>query len=508
MIYAPPKTISVKNYATTLSPKNSDRLGTSKYVELLRNWGYEIEFGGAIDLYSYGKGDVYILIGPDIELNTEEIKAIESFLSRGGSLLIADELGTVNNILRKLFHASIDAKYLKLYYQRLYGNNETESAPSSKGIISSIYLMAQRALVSSMDNEFKLDRIGNNTDIDSLRRFIIQFYTSARNTGNSNLYSLIPSLSSYINKLGEFKVKGYLMTPSYDYLQTKSPTETLSINITDYSIFIYSAYLDNGEYRVYLIADTSIFTNQYIDINNPTSVYYRFHREVISWLSYNKRGNIIFDDQHYTPLIIKQPVPRLGRMVLDIVINTSKSIMDNYNQYLSSISPIGLTLLLLFWLPSTYLYLKRKVRVKAVREREAEEVVERLLVYESSFMKELGRGGVIKERYRELITGLYDLLNYILEDKLRMTVGEIATKGALDEETLRRYDIDRDRLLKICVRLETLKKKILEARFFPIVISWSREFKKLSKEADYIFSRLGYGFISSDVESGIEDVFK
>jgi len=508
MIYAPPKTISVKNYATTLSPKNSDPLGTSRFIELLKTWGYEVKFGGASNLSSYGDGDIYILIGPDIELNTEEIKAVEGFLGRGGSILIADELGTVNNILRKLFYASINTKYLELYYQRFYGNRETNSTQEAKWIVTPFYLMLQKALVPSMESGFKLDKIGNNTNLDSLKRFIIEYYSSASIPENSNLYSLIPTLSSYIDKLGEFKIKGYLMTPSYDYLQTRNTTELAPTNITDYSIFAYSAYIDNGKYRAYLIADTSIFTNQYIDINNPTSVYYRFHQEIISWLSYNKRGTIIFDDQHYNPLIIKQPVPRLGRMVLDIVINTSRSIMDNYNQYLSGISPVGLTLLLLFWLPSTYLYLKRKVRVKSIKEGEAEEVIERLLVYKSSFMRELGKGGVIKKRYRELITGLYDLLNYVLEDKLKVTVEEIATYGPPDEEALKRYNIERERLIKICVRLETLKEKILGERFFPIVISWSREFKNLSKEADHIFSRLGYGFISSDVESGVEDVFK
>lgn len=516
MVYAPPKTLSVENYAGTLSPKNTGPLGTSKYVELLKRQGYRVELGGPDKLDRYGSGDIYILLGPDKELSKEEIWRIKEFISRGGSILIADELGTVNNLLKELFDAEINSNYLELYFNK-YANPQLYQyyrENSSKYFSLKSALNTQIAIVPRQDKLLHFEPIGNNTPPETKETFLALLVPKHYKISISGIYIMYPSLSSYIGKLGELDPRGYILTIDHTYLESYESTGNTPIfgpvSINHSSIYVYSAQLETENYRAYVIADTSIFTNQYLEMGifDKSIIYIQFHKDILRWLSKGFRKTVIFDDTHIVPQLIKQPMPHLGRMMLDILVSTSSTFIDTYNNFLSGISLLGLTFLLILWIPSTYVYLKRRVRVREIKEREPEEVLEKLLVYKSEVITEIGKGALVKRRYKELINGLYDLINYILTDKLSITIREIAENKAVPKEKLSKYEINSEELVKLCSKLEKLKRKIDTGSFLPIILSWNWEIKRIIREADNILVRLGYGFISSDVERGIEDVYK
>lgn len=517
IIYAPPKTFSVENYAGTLSPKNTDALGTSNYIELLKRMGYKVELGGPDRLDKYGAGDIYILLGPDKELSENEILEIRNFLERGGSILVADELGTVNNLINELFGANINSKYVELYYNKYAKELNPLSVKeiiikSSKKIYPYYIVFSQVVIVPMGEKALHLEPIGNNTPAETKETFLSLFIKQRIGPDIADMYRLYPSLSSYIGELGKLEPRGYILTIDHlfldQYIETDSEALLTLSNINHSSIYIYSAQYINEKYRAYVIADTSIFTNQYVELRFEDSIYIKFHKEILNWLSNGFRKTVIFDDTHIIPSIVKQPIPHLGKMILDILVNTSSTIMDHYNNFLSSFSTLGLVLLLILWIPSTYIYLKRRIKVMEVKEIEPEEIVEKLLVYKSEAMTEIGEGGIIKHRYKELINGLYDLLNYILMDKLSTTVSEIAVNKLVPADKLSKFEIKGEELIKLCVRLDRLKRKITEGSFLPIIISWNREIKRIMKNTDDILVKLGYGFISSDMERGIEDVYK
>ena len=108
MVYAPQKYIIHKTFAKTLSPYNADEYGTLNFIEFFNNTGYNVVLGGPQNLSRLGDGDIYVLIGPDQSLSEEEIRQVKAFLKRGGSILIADELGTVNTLTETLFGTRIN----------------------------------------------------------------------------------------------------------------------------------------------------------------------------------------------------------------------------------------------------------------------------------------------------------------------------------------------------------------------------------------------------------------
>ncbi len=503
MIYAPPKKIAMKVYAGSLSPMNTDPLGTSNYVELLKKIGYEVELGGPENLTTYGRGDVYILLGPDRELTQSEIVTIRQFLDRGGSILIADEFGIVNNLLREMFDAEINKDYVRTFYYTF-----AQQANASPPIQSNMPI--QIALIPYLGESIFFRSIGNATEDYSKELFVELYINSVINPEESKLHVMYPSLSSYIGEPGTLTPDGYIMTYDHELLREGEISGAqfhplLSINLT--SIYIYSSRFDGGRYRAYVVADTSIFTNQYINLDNPKSTYITYHKQLILWLSRFKIGKILIDNTHYELATIEQPLPSLGKLIVSMLTETSKDILEGYNSFLSSTTPILLLLLVSFTIPSTYIYLRRRIMVRDIQEREPSRVTEKLLVYKSRVMEEIGRGRFISERHRDVIIGLYDLLDYILSNNLGAGISDIAL-GNIDRSLIAEHGLEPDMVLKHCRRLERIRRKVIDNTFLPIVISWGRVIRRLVRDTDHILSRLGYGFISNDVERGIEDVFR
>ena len=504
MIYAPPKTISVKTYAGKPSPDNGDPLGSSNYVELLKFIGYKVSLGNPTQLDDYSLGDVYILLGPDKPLTDDELLHIKEFLNRGGSILIADEFGTVNNLLNELFDAQINPNYAKQYYYSL--KKVFVDAINPVTLLASRY--AQGALIPLYNSSLEFNVIGNNTPTSETKKFYyetINLFTKPQERRDIIFFN--PSISSYIGKLGILTPMGYILTIDHENLIQYLDTG-LDTYINKKSIYVYSARYQHKLFRAYVIADTSIFTNQLISKNNIDSSIFKFHVSMITWLSHGERGRVLIDNTHYIPFIVKQPIPRLGRLILDLVINTSNAFINNYNNYLTTLTPAGLFIIFLITIPSTYAYLKKKIKVKDIGEIDPEEVMERWFVYKSEVAMEIERGRFIKSRYRELFNGLYSLLNFILNNILHKSISEIAAGKEVDNILLKKYDIDLEKLKKLCERMERIRLKISGVKRFPIILSWGREIKRLIKESDEIFRKLGYGFISTDVESGVEDVYR
>lgn len=129
-IYAPQKYLSVTTHLTATSPLNKSPSGTSRLIPLVKSvlskGGVKVVVSlldnlSVLEGYphrSYSRGglsDILIIMGPDVPYTEREIRVIRGFYHAGGALLIADELGVVNGLLRALFGAEVSEEAVQTY---------------------------------------------------------------------------------------------------------------------------------------------------------------------------------------------------------------------------------------------------------------------------------------------------------------------------------------------------------------------------------------------------------
>lgn len=99
-----PLTVPLFKSSTPYSMFNSNWDGISKFAKLSHQEGKKvIPILGTFDTVNISElNGVLLIIGPNMTFTQEEIEQIKLFLKRGNTLLIADDFGTGNEILREL----------------------------------------------------------------------------------------------------------------------------------------------------------------------------------------------------------------------------------------------------------------------------------------------------------------------------------------------------------------------------------------------------------------------
>jgi len=101
--------------ASSASPFNPGIYGTSELMQLIGSLGYKVKTGSPKDLEKLSSDNiVYVLIAPDKPLSREEVSILYSLASEKRlNLLVADELGVVNELVEKLLNTSIAGSQLR-----------------------------------------------------------------------------------------------------------------------------------------------------------------------------------------------------------------------------------------------------------------------------------------------------------------------------------------------------------------------------------------------------------
>ncbi len=518
MIYAPQKYFTYETYAKTLSPYNSDQYGTLDFVKLFNSTGYRVVLGGPDNLDELGEGDVYILMGPDWQLSNEEISRIESFMKRGGSLLIADELGTVNTLTERLFNLRINETYVERFLAS--SNITTLGMPiiaSGKDIIfPGITHLSVMVLPNSTQI---LEPININQDFYNKTIYLLGLYLDFTYYRAKNYISFHPSLPSYFEDIGILKTAGYIIL--IDKIDVDSGSYI-------YKIAPFSAYYEPSEDplhrysgRVYIVSDTLIFTNSYVldevkEEYSTRQVKQRmdFYINLMYWLSKRdlhdgKTHTLLFDSTHYEPYVVKAPIPHIGRMFLGILTDEIRIWKDMYKERINGIPLWIMPLMITVILISVYTTYRRRIKVKSGDDKWIPPQEERRFVAESPFLHRIKAGVKDKEFYKEMILGLYDLYNYILQETVGRDIMSILREGLPPDVRDKLGDEVSMEIINLNKRISKVREKIIANKFLPIIISWKEVFEKLSYEIDHVCSRLGIEFLEK-LEGGkkIEYVIK
>jgi len=506
ILYAPPKYVQIETTAMTLSPHNTDEYGTSNFVKMLNSMGYHVVYGGPENLTHLGNNDIYVLIGPDIPLSQDEVMQVKEFLGRGGSILVADELGTVNNLLTELFKARISEDYTALYWNFTL---RIEEYVSKSQIDLSIYPTAYACLDVPPTNFY---REIYQSGVDSSTFFILIYKHKSYNPVKSIM--VYPNLPGYIEDPGVLNISGLMLAPKPDYLKrvAYNTTSALNIALNDVGVYIYSAYYEDGDSRAYIVSDTSIFTNNEFTTHPDIASFYKnlfewlnpsiIHSQVqgsqgFGVITASKPKSVLIDIEHYKPNIIKQPLPPpgaiLNSILAPVVENISpEQIYNFFNDY------IGVSAIFILGVPLTiigiYLYLVKYLGVSTKRIEEPE-IMERITLSESLTLKMIRGGRREKRFYKDMIHGLYEYLDHLFLREYRVSLLDISKGEMPGELKIKLGDKGLEEFNRLVKRIISLELKIRENRRLPIVYSWSSTFKKLIVSTDNILKILGYEFM-------------
>ncbi|NJF25141.1 DUF4350 domain-containing protein [Thermococcus sp. Bubb.Bath] len=102
ILFTMPLTVPHFESSAPYSMFNDSWDGLSRFTKLLYDEGKTpVPLLGPIDSYDLSGGTL-LIVGPNVDYSPDEIKAIKEFVRRGNTLVIADDFGTGNEILRGL----------------------------------------------------------------------------------------------------------------------------------------------------------------------------------------------------------------------------------------------------------------------------------------------------------------------------------------------------------------------------------------------------------------------
>jgi hypothetical protein len=441
---------------------------------------------------------------------------VKSFLERGGSLLIADELGTVNTLIEELFKSRVNETYVeKLLIYTNSSSNQMPVVASGEPILFSTHI----GVVALPNSTSILDPLDGDVDIYNASMYLYILFEKFTYLHAENFIAYPTSLPSYVGETGIMEPAGYIIV-----MDKLDPDKGYTVKLA-----VFSTYYDPQEDplrrypgRVYLVADTLLFTNSYVvssiedegTLTGQEEQRMDFYSKLMAWLAkkdirLTTSSTIVFDSIHYQPYVVKVPIPHLGRMLIGMLADEVRLWKETYMDRVGTLPVWLMPLLVLFFATSVYTTYRRRVKVKSGDDRWIPPIEERRFVAESPFLKRLKEGIRDKEFYKDMILGLYDLYNYILKEIVGRDIEEIIREGlppAVEEKLGREVS---SKILESCKRIYVLREKIVYRRILPFVLSWKKTFEKLSYEVDYVCSRLGIEFIE-EIEGGkkIEYVIK
>mgnify|MGYP000374325399 CR=1 FL=1 len=454
-INAPQKYIPITVFLGSTTPYNTTWSGISDFKDYLervyrRNiWNVDVDIilldnFSVIDVNASKKyGDTYlrdvlVLIGPDIPLNDHEINIIRCFIKNGGSLLIADELGTVNNIIKKLFYAEI--------------SNETVSS----------YLLL----------------INEGQQIEWYADILYPV----------KVKSLKIDLPSYLVDMGILKPCGYYIDTVSGFRNKfiLAGCTVLGVSrvyvIADTSIFINKYFSEDSE-------------NSYL-IKNFVVTLFNWLTGLNDYNGYGGHIRIYIDSGHYISTSINMPLPHIGRIIASYLESYGSEINEYFYSYIVNV-PILMRLVLVVLITLTiYRIARRWYAGETIHDFPLESVGEqRIVVFSPEYEKmkvHIRRRGV----YKQLIGKLYELTNIILKRKLNLVIEDLVLRGeGWDIISLYLSKKEMDEFRKVIYEMYRVKEYLEGKRRLIPIIMWKRRFNKYVRVLNQLFAKLGFELV-------------
>ena len=430
------------------SPANVGILGTYGFLQQLKQ-----RYPATIAVFSIENLHIpknvdhclYISISPELEYSANDVRKIvaELLKCRRPALLIADET-TISNTLIKAVGSSI----------RILGYIVLD--PDD-------YRPYPRAL-------FVIDNVRANLTLD---------IASAVQGGDKVLGMVLKAL---------------LYTP-------RGIVEAVNVSI--------AVYEEVERVRIVVLGDGSIFLNQVLS-SSVGREYLRILITLVDTLCENDRNCfIVVDGSRYR-----------GISVVEVLRNPYA--IDPHELVLASLLLIATLLHPSTWFPPLVRALNSIVN-QILMVREAATILTLLLIAISYRFARVGlyheRDTKLREQQEIEVFFTADIRNAIIRGRYRLdendflrlyeivdTVLKSVTGYGLEDPQLvdvLSRSVDRSRVVQYVDRMNRLRRKVVDRRFLPIVISWHRTTLKMVRESEYILRAVG---TSLEAEKGVEYV--
>jgi len=459
-IYAPPIQTVLEHRLrlwSTLSPLNEGWSGTSIFTSIAREDGYRVVLANSTlsDLRMMGGRVLYVLLGPDYPLTSEEAAFIGSMMKKGGlSILVAQGNRSNNHFFSKLFGFNITGNPIV----------DPDSPYQDRRI-----LIAHVTLTESYDVRL-------------------------------NVASPIVIVGGDAG-LGGFTVRpiGFTDRDVYDMGNEAPGVRVVAVAI----------YMDEKP-RGLVVSDSGIFINSVLNATETSSGRV-FTSAVIDWLTQGDKDTVIvIDDAHYDkfggrgriPLIL----PPLGMIAAIFLTSYLKTFNQTYDALLNSTPFPMLMAMGGLALISTYYGLRRwmgrqpiGVDTAAAPVIESERLIEATPVKEMTGLKKGGRF------YMNTLTRLYYVLDTLIDREFGAHIDEIDEdaemhiKAKIGEEGF-------DRLKRVLRELRRIRDRYEGRRMllFPPILNWGGKFSALTEDTDQVLKAMGTYLV--EAERGVKGI--
>lgn len=479
-VYASQKRLKLPVYAGTLHPANTDKYGTAKFVELLKDYGFRVSVGGIEDLLTREYG-LYILIGPDVKISPEEAGEILSYVKEGGNAIIASEFDDIEEII-KMFHiypstliSYLDPKNLKDHLINVSCSICTSFDSIELDIPNSFIILASKK--DLYKNFFIIE-----TGVD---------YIKYRYSINGSSFTAIAT-GKIVDLNNEFK------NPMTKGLFGERTSIREVIYISDI-LHIIDLLRHSEDIPEDFIGDMALFTNEYtmifIDVDgggrivflSDTSPFINFYLErglskplindLLEFLQIENR-EVLLDVEHYSIIEASVKLPHLGRMILTSIHEYIINLDREYTSFLSENTLLLMGAITLVGL-SMFVSLRRYLKIRDEAQLAGEDVVERDIIISTQSL--IPMKDIYGRNFKEFIVNTYSFASLLISEIYGVSIADILK---------RKSDVDPE-IYESVNYIASIYNRVSRKIVFPPIINKRRVVERLLKALDIISSRGG-----------------
>lgn len=518
-LYVPTSVIKLTAdlYEGTASPHNSDYLGTSTLVNLLKSLGYSVEIAETQEDFINHLKDkcLAIIIAPDNEATPKLIDVLlKSYIDGEANILIADENITSNKILKALANIEIDGRAVFSYQT----NSEGKRTPFPEVIMSpylrsSNYSMVTYVFEQPSSNSVRTYRTlklmvpSSNSSKILLRLNWASFIKPCSNETIMNWvkgYFLLGVTTGLIdlNNDGKLETNELSVQPETLISVTTSGTVKGKILLKNQIPLLIEglAIPSKAGSVLFVFSDSFPFTNQALaPKNSPYKVYLK---ELLSSTLLSKKAVICDCLYRINPKALKIPYhPAILMYFATSMLHLFDSKVTQAINESPLISITTATVLVLL----TALLISKALGGGAYINIEPSGVEEISIITETEVKRSLLKGGPIKNP-KEAIKSTWEILNYVFQKVLGHTAEEILNNRDTLSSTAKALGVSPKSLRKDLKWLQTIYLKAEGKSILPIFLFWRRTIKKYVVVSDKVLNYVGYTLLKKGGLKGVESI--
>ncbi len=429
-------------YNNTASPYCIDWMGTSIFIEELRNSNITVDIVNEPSNLenSLKKGGLIIIIAPDKPIPINESLLIKKYLDNGTiSIAVLDENITSNNLLKQLGIA-IDGRLLLDPY--------TPNSP---------YYPITEINLSNFSGIVRLNWASYIRRTNILQQYHVLIFSKTLGVVDlNNNGKLDPDEISSFNTKKEY-ITGIIM---------KNQNSTIMVFSDSYPL-INSAFMHN-----YTLSKT--MTQYLIE------------------LAKEKNDRVIIPNYYYRSTSISVNIPFHFSILLLFFANTLHSFDDLIGKYIYSSNYVYLGFFIVVVL-AIALLLKSILSIKSIAELRATSLIEQGIVVETLAAKNLRDKNVLKNREKQIITNTWKILKNTYIQLRNIDIEDCVLKK--NYKLLMELGIIREQDIKHLEKLYKIYLKAIGKKKLPIIFNWRKTVFKYIMITEYFLNKISCSII-------------